>query len=77
MFVSCNDIIRFRITIIDRMVVYEGGKVVPEGDIKAVIVNNGTELLILGYFSKVFVTVERKKEIFVWCFVQVIAQYDF
>ena len=65
MFVSCNDIIRFRITIIDRMVVYEGGKVVPEGDIKAVIVNNGTELLILGYFSKVFVTVERKKEIFV------------
>ena len=65
MFVSHNDIIRFRITIIDRMVVYEGGKVVPEGDIKAVIVNNGTELLILGYFSKVFVTVERKKEIFV------------
>lgn len=77
MFVSCNDIIRFRITIIDRMVVYEGGKVVPEGDIKAVIVNNGIDLLILGYFSKVFVTVERKKEIFVWCFVQVIAQYDF
>lgn len=77
MFVSHNDIIRFRITIIDRMVVYEGGKVVPEGDIKAVIVNNGIDLLILGYFSKVFVTVERKKEIFVWCFVQVIAQYDF
>jgi hypothetical protein len=77
MFVSHNDIIRFRITIIDRMVVYEGGKVASEGGIKAVIVNNGTDLLVLGYFSKVFVTVERKKEIFVWCFIQVITQYDF
>ena len=78
-FVVPNNILHFKLTVIDGM---GGGKegdnedVMPEEDIKDVLVQDGTELCTVGFLSKSVVAVEKDRERYIGRFAQVIELYD-
>ena len=78
-FVVPNDILCFKLTVIDGM---GGGKegdnedVMPEEDIKDVLVQDGTELCTVGFLSKSVVAVEKDRERDIGRFAKVKMLYD-
>jgi hypothetical protein len=76
MLVVPNDIIKFKITVIDGMGMGEGSRSMPEEAIKIVLVHNGTECSTMGFLCKSIVEVERDKARFVGSFAQIIELFD-